>query len=67
MRTDVTLDELRVSEYSIPTDQPESDGTYAWNSTAIVVVEAGAGGQFLPRRALAYPGDRTASKELQDT
>jgi L-alanine-DL-glutamate epimerase-like enolase superfamily enzyme len=45
MRADVTLDELRVSEYSIPTDLPESDGTYAWNSTWIVLVEAAAGGQ----------------------
>jgi L-alanine-DL-glutamate epimerase-like enolase superfamily enzyme len=31
--------------YTIPTDRPESDGTLEWDSTTIVVVEAGAGGR----------------------
>src|SRR5690242_2987292 len=35
---------LDVSAYTIPTDAPESDGTIAWDSTTIVIVEAGAGG-----------------------
>jgi L-alanine-DL-glutamate epimerase-like enolase superfamily enzyme len=30
--------------YSVPTDRPESDGTIAWDSTTVVVVEATAGG-----------------------
>jgi L-alanine-DL-glutamate epimerase-like enolase superfamily enzyme len=30
--------------YTIPTDKPESDGTFEWNSTTIVVAEVTAGG-----------------------
>jgi L-alanine-DL-glutamate epimerase-like enolase superfamily enzyme len=33
-----------VAAYTVPTDQPESDGTMAWDSTTIVVVEVEAGG-----------------------
>jgi L-alanine-DL-glutamate epimerase-like enolase superfamily enzyme len=32
-----------VSAYSIPTDAPEADGTYAWDRTVLVVVQATAG------------------------
>jgi L-alanine-DL-glutamate epimerase-like enolase superfamily enzyme len=39
------IDSLRVSAYRIPTDFPESDGTLSWDSTTLVLVEAGAGGQ----------------------
>jgi L-alanine-DL-glutamate epimerase-like enolase superfamily enzyme len=39
------VERLEVSAYTIPTDQPESDGTLQWDSTTIVVVEALAGGQ----------------------
>jgi hypothetical protein len=41
----VTIDSLDVSAYRVPTDRPESDGTLAWTSTTIVVVEASAGGK----------------------
>jgi len=34
---------LDVSVYTIPTDFPESDGTYAWDKTTLVVVEAYSG------------------------
>lgn len=34
---------LKVSAYTIPTDFPESDGTYTWDRTTLVVVEAYAG------------------------
>jgi L-alanine-DL-glutamate epimerase-like enolase superfamily enzyme len=30
--------------YKVPTDQPESDGTFAWDATTLVVVEVSAGG-----------------------
>ena len=30
---------IDVSTYTIPTETPESDGTFAWDSTTIVVVE----------------------------
>jgi len=36
---------LSVSAYTIPTDEPESDGTFEWDSTTIVVVEAHGGGE----------------------
>jgi L-alanine-DL-glutamate epimerase-like enolase superfamily enzyme len=39
------VERLDVSAYTIPTDQPESDGTLAWDATTIVVVEAHAGGR----------------------
>ncbi|HEY3549847.1 MAG TPA: enolase C-terminal domain-like protein [Gaiellaceae bacterium] len=38
------VDRLEVNAYTIPTDEPESDGTLEWDSTTIVVVEARAGG-----------------------
>jgi L-alanine-DL-glutamate epimerase-like enolase superfamily enzyme len=37
---------LDVSAYTIPTDFPESDGTYAWDKTTLVLVEASAGGKI---------------------
>jgi len=40
-----TITQLDVSAFSIPTDFPESDGTFDWDSTTIVIVEAHAGGQ----------------------
>ena len=37
------VERLEVHAYTIPTDEPESDGTLEWDSTTIVVVEAHAG------------------------
>lgn len=37
------VDRVEVSAYTIPTDAPESDGTIAWSSTTIVIVEATSG------------------------
>jgi L-alanine-DL-glutamate epimerase-like enolase superfamily enzyme len=44
-RTDPVVERVSVSAYSIPTDAPEADGTYSWDRTVLVVVEALAGGQ----------------------
>src|SRR5438034_5275224 len=44
-KLDVAVDGLDVSAFTIPTDEPESDGTLEWDSTTIVVVEAHAGGE----------------------
>lgn len=41
----VSIERLRVSAYTVPTDAPESDGTLAWESTTLVTVEALAGGR----------------------
>ena len=46
----VAIERLEVSAYTVPTDSPESDGTYAWDKTTIVIVEASAGG----KRGLGY-------------
>jgi L-alanine-DL-glutamate epimerase-like enolase superfamily enzyme len=46
----VRIERVEVSAYEIPTDAPEADGTFAWDSTTLVVVELTAGGQ----RGLGY-------------
>jgi L-alanine-DL-glutamate epimerase-like enolase superfamily enzyme len=35
---------VRVSAFRVPTDAPESDGTLAWDSTTLVLVQVSAGG-----------------------
>src|SRR5215216_6475238 len=42
---DIAVEGLEVSAYTVPTDEPESDGTLEWDSTTIVVVEAHGGGE----------------------
>lgn len=39
----MTVTELAVSAYTVPTDRPEADGTLAWDHTTMVVVEASDG------------------------
>lgn len=41
--TVIPIEWLQVAAYTIPTDFPESDGTLEWDSTTLVLVEAGAG------------------------
>ena len=41
----VPLADYRVSVYTVPTDAPESDGTYEWDHTTMVIVEVSAGGR----------------------
>ena len=36
---------MNVSAYRVPTDRPESDGTFEWNATTLVVVEVAAAGE----------------------
>jgi L-alanine-DL-glutamate epimerase-like enolase superfamily enzyme len=43
-RRTVPIERINVSAYRIPTDAPESDGTLAWDSTTLVLVEAQAAG-----------------------
>lgn len=44
------IERVDVSAYTVPTDQPESDGTFTWTSTTLLLVEPVAGGQ----RGLGY-------------
>lgn len=37
-------DRVEVAVFEVPTDQPEADGTLAWDKTTVVVVEVYAGG-----------------------
>jgi L-alanine-DL-glutamate epimerase-like enolase superfamily enzyme len=41
--TDIPVTSLDVSAYTIPTDAPEADGTLAWDSTTMILVQARAG------------------------
>ncbi|MGH3451652.1 MAG: enolase C-terminal domain-like protein [Haloechinothrix sp.] len=42
-RPQATIDSVWAAAYLIPTDQPEADGTLAWDSTTVVVCEVRAG------------------------
>lgn len=41
----VRVETLDVSAYAVPTDLPESDGTFSWKSTTLVLVQVKAGGK----------------------
>jgi L-alanine-DL-glutamate epimerase-like enolase superfamily enzyme len=42
-KPEVAVENIAVSAYRIPTSSPEADGTYAWDSTTIVIVRASGG------------------------
>ncbi|MCF3119916.1 mandelate racemase [Streptomyces arenae] len=44
MKQEVPIERPAVSAYTVPADAPEADGTFAWDTTTIVVVEITAGG-----------------------
>jgi len=57
-RAEAPVTEVRVHAYTVPTDEPESDGTLEWDATTIVVVELEAEGE----RGLGYAyGDRSVA------
>src|SRR5438128_247490 len=43
MSSEAPIRDCFAAAYKIPTDQPEADGTYAWDSTTLVVVHLRAG------------------------
>lgn len=45
MQPDPPIERIRARTFTIPTDAPEADGTLAWDSTTILVVDACAGGE----------------------
>ena len=60
----VDLGMPRVSLYTVPTDAPESDGTLAWNSTTLVLVQIDAGG----RHGMGYSyANRATATLIHDT
>jgi L-alanine-DL-glutamate epimerase-like enolase superfamily enzyme len=49
-RIEAPIERVSVAAYTVPTDAPEADGTFAWEATTIVIVRAEAGGE----RGLGY-------------
>ena len=45
MKAEIPIRSVRAQAYTVPTDQPEADGTIAWNSTTLVLVEVEGGGK----------------------
>ena len=45
MAAGARIERVEVSAYTIPTDEPESDGTLEWDSTTVVVVQLTGGGE----------------------
>ena len=43
MRVNVPIGKVRARAFTMPTDKPEADGTIAWNSTTLIVVEVSGG------------------------
>jgi L-alanine-DL-glutamate epimerase-like enolase superfamily enzyme len=59
----VEIERLEVSAYRISTDRPESDGTFEWDSTTMVVVHCHAGGEI----GLGYTyGSRVVGELIRD-
>lgn len=42
--SELPVEDVVISTYTIPTDLPEADGTYAWDSTTLILAEILAGG-----------------------
>ena len=49
MSVNVPIGKVRARAFTIPTDKPEADGTIAWNSTTLVVVEVSGGNRCRAR------------------
>ncbi len=56
----VPIEHIAVSAYTVPTDAPEADGTFRWDRTTLVLVEATAGGTT----GLGYSYADTATARL---
>ena len=57
------VDRIEVTAYRIPTDGPESDGTFTWDSTTLVLVEIGAADQRGVGYTYGSPAVATAIRE----
>jgi L-alanine-DL-glutamate epimerase-like enolase superfamily enzyme len=59
-RVEAAIDQVEVAAYTIPTDFPEADGTFAWKKTTLVLVEATSGDV----RGLGYTYADVATAQL---
>lgn len=63
------IDRVAVSFFDVSLDEPHGDGTLAWDSTGVVVVETSAGGEhglgftYGPRACVSVVGDTRADAE----
>ncbi len=62
MQSSPTIERIRVSVYTVPTETPESDGTFAWDQTSLVLVEVVGGG----KTGVGYSYADTATAKLID-
>ena len=62
---DVAVETLDVSAFTVPTDEPESDGTATWDSTTLVA-RRGAGRRARPGSATRTPTPATAALDRRD-
>ncbi len=46
MKPEVPIESVKARAFDIPTDRPEADGTIAWDSTTLVLVEVSGGGEI---------------------
>jgi L-alanine-DL-glutamate epimerase-like enolase superfamily enzyme len=46
MSSKISIEKVKARAYIIPTDKPEADGTVAWTSTTLVVVEVSGGNRI---------------------
>ncbi|HWG87199.1 MAG TPA: enolase C-terminal domain-like protein [Candidatus Acidoferrales bacterium] len=61
-RNKTTVEKVKVSTFTVPTDFPEADGTLDWHKTTLVLVEAAAGG----KQGLGYTyADEAAATLIQ--
>jgi L-alanine-DL-glutamate epimerase-like enolase superfamily enzyme len=62
MQPSPRIERIQVSVYTVPTETPESDGTFEWDKTSLVLVEVFAGGQ----KGLGYSYADLATAHLVD-
>ena len=60
MSSHPTIERIQVSAYTVPTQTPESDGTFEWDKTTLVLAEVFAGG----KAGLGYSYADTATAQL---
>ncbi|MGH6948074.1 MAG: enolase C-terminal domain-like protein, partial [Kiloniellales bacterium] len=56
----IIIERIEAAAYTIPTDYPEADGTFAWDSTTMVVAKVRAG----DRQGLGYSYTHAAAAQL---
>lgn len=62
MKPERTIDSLSTEVYRVPTDQPEADGTLAWDQTVVVLVRARSG----DREGIGWTYEAGAAKSVID-